>query len=312
MSLGLVHEITGRCNLSCTFCYNPWNIERTCPPELDPDANGALLERVLADSCAQWLTFTGGEPLLYDGLVQVMTHVHRRFPKVSLGLATNGILLPQRLEALVGAGLGYLEISLFAAESGTFAALAGGGGPAPAFQAVAAARARGVPVTVSTVLRAGLGRELEDLIRRAHALGAERMALNRFVARGRGRRHAQALSLSPAELDGLLSLSDRLARELDFPILVTTPVENCLLSHRHYPHLAFGPCACARSKWAIDPEGFLRCCELDDRRLGNLREQGFRELARAAAAEAFRQACRTPACGTCPALPRCGGGCRFA
>lgn len=310
MTLGFIHEITARCNLACAFCYNPWPRE-ALPPELDVEANRALLERLLEESGASWLTFTGGEPLLYEGLERVMACVHARFPKVRLGLATNGRLLPGRLEGLLAAGLGHVEISLFATEARNFARLAGGDGHGDAPHAIALARARGLSVTAATVLRRGMAEELGDILRMAHALGAERLALNRFVARGRGKAQAPELQPSLEELDALLTLADREAGRLGLPVMVTTPVEDCLLPHRRYPHLTFGPCVCARSKWVIDPEGFLRCCELDDSRLGSLQERSFRELVRAAGAEACRQANRMPSCGTCMALPRCGGGCRF-
>lgn len=310
MTLGFIHEITARCNLACAFCYNPWP-RAALPPELDVETNRALLERLLGESRASWLTFAGGEPLMYEGLERVMTSVHTRFPKVRLGLATNSRLLPGRLEGLLAAGLGHVEISLFAHEAQSFKRLAGRDGHGDAPHAIALARARGLSVTAATVLRRGMEDELAGIIRMAHAVGAERLALNRFVARGRGMDQAPAFQPSLEELDSLLGLADRLAGQLGFPVVVTTPVEDCLLPHRRYPHLTFGPCVCARSKWAIDPEGNLRCCELDDRRLGSLRERSFRELARTAEAEACRQAHRMPACGTCAALPQCGGGCRF-
>lgn len=310
MTLGFVHEITARCDLACVFCYNPWS-HGALPQELDAEANSALLARLLDETGASWLTFTGGEPLLYEGLERVMASVHARFPKVRLGLATNGRLLPGRLEGLLAAGLNHVEISLFARDARTFARLTGQDPWGKAPHAIALARARGLSVTAATVLLRGMEDDLEGLLRMAHALGAERVSLNRFAPRGRGSDQAPALLPDLRELDVLLARADRTAGHLGFPVAVTTPVEDCLLPHRRYPHLAFGPCLCAGSKWAIDPEGFLRCCELDDRRLGNLRERSFRELARAAEAVALRQARLDTACEACSALAGCGGGCRF-
>lgn len=310
MTLGFVHEITARCNLACAFCYNPWS-HGAPPRELDVKANCTLLERLLDETGAAWLTFTGGEPLLYEGLERVMATVHACFPKVRLGLATNGHLLPDRLEGLLAAGLDHVEISLFARDARTFTHLTGQDQWGKAPHAIALARARGLSVTAATVLLRGMEDDLEAILRMAHALGAERLSLNRFAPRGRGTDHVLALLPDLHELDVLLGTADRTAGQLGFPVAVTTPVEDCLLPHRRYPHLVFGPCVCARSKWAIDPEGFLRCCELDDRRLGNLRERSFRELARAAEAVALRQARMGAACEACSALAGCGGGCRF-
>ena len=311
MSLGLIHEITGRCNLRCAFCYNPWRLHEDPPAELGARENGEMLEAVLADSGAGWLTFTGGEPLLYEELGQVMTHVRRRFPAVRLGLATNGLLLPARLEGLQAAGLDYVEISLFTVEAATYAALSETDQHERPRHALALARSRGLATTAATVLRAGMEAELEDILRLAFALGADRVALNRFAPRGRGSAHAQWLAPTLEELDRLLAMADRVAGSIHLPILVTTPIEDCLLPHTRYPHLAFGPCVCGDSKWVIDPGGHLRVCELDDHLLGNLRTTPFADLARLPTVSRFRQAHRGSGCTACSSWTRCGGGCRF-
>lgn len=297
MTLGFIHEITGRCNLACAFCYNPWRADERTPSELSVGENGALLEAVLRDSGATWLTFAGGEPLLYEGLETVMQRVHQQFPKVRLGLATNGLLLPDRLESLVAAGLAFVEVSLTAEEA--------------ACRAIALSRTHGLAVTAAIVLHADLQERLEDLLRTAWALGADHLALNRFVPRGRGARHEAELGLTLMALNHLLTIADRVAGELGCAISVTTPVEDCLLPHTRYPHLAFGSCVCGASKWIIDPQGHLRVCELEALRLGDLRVTGFPELARHPAVARFRRETRSEACGTCTAQPHCGGGCRF-
>ncbi len=311
MSIGFIHEITGRCNLACTFCYNPWPTSGM-PEELSIEENCALLKRTLTDSKASWLTFTGGEPLLYEGLEEVMTFVHQHFPDIGLGLATNGVLLDaSRLDRLRTAGLGYVEISLVTSEVQVYRRLVGGDHPDRSRHALTLARSRGLATTAATVLRSGMENELEDLIHIAFALGANRIALNRFVARGRGL-HQAGLRPSLEELDRLLTTANRVGSELAYPIAITTPIEACLLPHERFPHLDFGPCICGESKWAIDSQGHLRTCELSEEILGDLKRERFTDLLESPRLGRFQGFSRSTACPGCRNTETCHGGCRFA
>lgn len=82
---------TRRCNLRCRHCYSS-----SSPQERDM-LDAALLFDAITDAAAlgyNWVSFSGGEPLLYRPLPQLLRHTQ------SLGLhtalATNGMLLNER------------------------------------------------------------------------------------------------------------------------------------------------------------------------------------------------------------------------
>ena len=104
------------CNLRCPYCL---------PAELFPDQHPfmapqqrlapAELLRLLGAFQALGLRkvkLTGGEPLLYPGLVELVAGIRRQLPELELGLITNGILLKPKLAALRDAGLDSVTISL--------------------------------------------------------------------------------------------------------------------------------------------------------------------------------------------------------
>lgn len=313
MPLGFVYEITPRCNLGCGFCYNVWR-QPGCdlPDELDPKTACRMLQRVLQDGDAQWLTFTGGEPLLYENLDSVIAFVRETFEHVRIGLATNATLLtPARLGRLIEAGIQYVEISLFAADNAGYRDITGVDTFDVVREAIAQVKSRNLPLTVASILSKPTAANLETVIDIAFALGADILALNRFVPTGRGRENEEAFSLSIAELDSLLTLADGKSEKLGLEISVTIPVENCILPHRRYPHLHFGRCVCGQDKWAIDPRGNLRTCEQNAEILGSLLDERFTSLRRLEAVESFRRQNATADCPQCTYYSNCGGACRF-
>jgi Fe-coproporphyrin III synthase len=98
---------TRRCNLRCLHCYS------SSGPEVKETLDAGLLKDFLSDAAAQGYTvagFSGGEPLLYQPLREVLEHARR------CGLITtvtsNGMLLDERRLAILAGAADLLAISL--------------------------------------------------------------------------------------------------------------------------------------------------------------------------------------------------------
>jgi MoaA/NifB/PqqE/SkfB family radical SAM enzyme len=99
---------TRKCNYACVHCDRP----------LDPNAPTApveMIRRAIEDLHAQfgkrWITFAGGEPLLYEGLVESIRAV--RPYSEGVNIVTNGSLMTKALAAELGdAGLDDYVLSL--------------------------------------------------------------------------------------------------------------------------------------------------------------------------------------------------------
>lgn len=88
------------CNLHCPFCHNP---ELVRPDLLDDEYNlslddviGQLLER---EGFIEAVTITGGEPLLYSGILDLVRGVKER-TSLSVKIDTNGTL-PRKLNEIL-------------------------------------------------------------------------------------------------------------------------------------------------------------------------------------------------------------------
>lgn len=93
------YYLTYRCNARCGFC----SIWRDTSIPASRESPVGVVCRNLGDACllgVKVVDFTGGEPLLYDGLPDVLAHAR----KIGLWttVTTNGILYPGRARELAG------------------------------------------------------------------------------------------------------------------------------------------------------------------------------------------------------------------
>ena len=100
--------ITDRCNLGCRYCYYHSGLRDKNGQDAKIEDNSLL--KKIADHF-QEVVLTGGEPLLYPHLNQVIAFLKRKGLKVAI--LTNGTLLNQKVfKSLVDLGLDELCVSL--------------------------------------------------------------------------------------------------------------------------------------------------------------------------------------------------------
>ncbi|MGD0838927.1 MAG: radical SAM protein [Polyangia bacterium] len=99
-------NVTWQCNLSCAYCSEHDNAKGHVP-------FADVIARI--DKCKELdvlhTDLIGGEPLLHPEIVELVRHVRAR--GMTTGMTTNGFLLtPDRLAALLDAGIGRMQISV--------------------------------------------------------------------------------------------------------------------------------------------------------------------------------------------------------
>jgi cyclic pyranopterin phosphate synthase len=112
-------SVTDRCNFRCVYC-------RSADPENYREREKILawpefehLARVFVGLGIRKIRVTGGEPLIRDGVEDFI----RRLSELGiedLSITTNGHLLAERIDGLVGAGLRRVNISLDSLDSAKF------------------------------------------------------------------------------------------------------------------------------------------------------------------------------------------------
>jgi len=95
-----------RCNLSCTYCNEFDDFSKPVPA-------AEIFRRIdrLKEFGTSIITLSGGEPLMYPRLDDIIRHIRKR--RIIAGMITNGYLLTrERIEGLNRAGLEHLQISI--------------------------------------------------------------------------------------------------------------------------------------------------------------------------------------------------------
>jgi cyclic pyranopterin phosphate synthase len=255
-------SLTDRCDLACVYC-RPSRRDGYLDSRLDESGWRAMLEG-LAQAGVRRIRFTGGEPLLYRPLEEVIAHA-ARLGFEDIALTTNATRLRERAPALRAAGLRRVTISLDSLDPQRFARLTRGGHLAEVRAGIdAAVAARFDELKVNcVVLRGENDDELEALVRFAWAHGIVPRFLE-VMAVGEGAR------LVPDHLVTVAQMREQLAALLEpAATLATDPNRGPAryLPSRHDQRLRVGFisgtsdtfCAgCDRLRVAAD--GFVRPC----------------------------------------------------
>jgi cyclic pyranopterin phosphate synthase len=146
-------SVTTRCNLRCTYCAaGTATADAGVPLSFDQIAR---VVRVAAALGVTKIKLTGGEPLLRDGLPDLVARL-ARIPGIrDVSLTTNGQLLAAHAVALHAAGLHRVTVALDTLDPAVYRALTGGD-LAPVLDGITAALRLFGEVRINCVVMAGV------------------------------------------------------------------------------------------------------------------------------------------------------------
>jgi cyclic pyranopterin phosphate synthase len=106
-------SLTDRCNLRSEYCMPAEGLEWLPTPEVLTDDEVVRLVRIGVEMLGiTEVRFTGGEPLLRKGLVDIVRRTKQLAPSPETSLTTNALGLPRTAGALADAGLDRVNVSL--------------------------------------------------------------------------------------------------------------------------------------------------------------------------------------------------------
>ena len=167
-------SLTDRCNLRCSYCMPAEGLEWLPDESVLTDDEVVRLVRIGIELLGiREVRFTGGEPLVRRGLVDIVRRTHEIDPTVETSLTTNALGLARVAPALAEAGLHRVNVSLDSIRQETFLAITRRDRLSDVLAGLAAARDAGLgPVKVNAVLMRGQNdQQAPELLRWAIAEG---------------------------------------------------------------------------------------------------------------------------------------------
>lgn len=104
--------LTRGCNLRCNFCYvkSAGYVEND---RIEYDDLKSIID-FCCEAKVKYIFFTGGEPLTYSRLPEILQYIKTKQYPMTTAIATNGVLLKdiELCRTLIDSGVGYIDVSM--------------------------------------------------------------------------------------------------------------------------------------------------------------------------------------------------------
>jgi GTP 3',8-cyclase len=193
-------SVTDRCNLRCVYCMPPEGVPWMPHSDILTFEEVERVVRATATVGLRKIRITGGEPLVRNDLVKLISRL-AAIPGIDdIAMTTNAILMSRFAESLAEAGLRRINVSLDTLRPDRFARITRGGSLDSVLRGIEAAERAGLtPIKINAVVLRGTNDdEVADLAR----LSLERAWHVRFI---------EAMPLEgnlPVEEDGFISADE--------------------------------------------------------------------------------------------------------
>lgn len=313
----VVFELTQACNQQCKFCYNHWkgtDDTKFVLHKSDYAKTKKVLQKLLSQAQVQSISFSGGEPMLFRRIHDLI--MLTRFHKTNVSVLTNGTLLGDLdLYAFNNLGVERIQIPLLSADAKVHDMLTqdAGSHQKSLYSIQKILHTNPEKLSVVLVLTKRNLFDLDQTLWLYDKLGIKSVLVNRFNVGGLGRKYKEELELSHEELRSAFEYINNFSQThpVRFYSGVCTPI--CILDPAMYPHISFSFCnkKVSERPITIDALGNVRFCNHSPTLLGNILEQHLTDIL--GNEEVNRYFNTTPDyCRACSSAELCGGGCRAA
>lgn len=159
-------SLTDRCNLRCKYCMPEKGVSKFPHHDMLTLEETYEILKAFVDLGIDKIRFTGGEPLVRKGAIDLISKVSKLDGIKDLAMTTNGTFLKEFAIPLKEAGLNRVNISLDTLDKDKYKNITRGGNIEDLFKGIDAAKNAGLtPIKINTVLIGGFNdNELEDLV----------------------------------------------------------------------------------------------------------------------------------------------------
>jgi cyclic pyranopterin phosphate synthase len=105
-------SVTDKCNLRCSYCIPPTGVEYLSHDNVLRNEEFVRFIEFFVKLGVKKIRFTGGEPFVRKGFIDILRETRELFPDVVLCITTNGVLLEEHLDDLQALDVRQLNVSL--------------------------------------------------------------------------------------------------------------------------------------------------------------------------------------------------------
>lgn len=296
-------EITPRCNLSCILCYEA--SEKAV--ELSPEKVNSIIQQIIECKPLS-VDIGGGEPLLKENIFTILKTLTDA--GLTVRLVTNGII--ERAEELKKVGVNSLQMS-FDGFKQDHEKIRGPNSYERSIESLKKYIRLGFDIGVTTVITSYNIKDIPEMAKYFHELGAKRFIPTRFVPTGRGELH-QELWVDEKATKDLHDKLKVLKKDLGAEFLRT----DCALDFFDGDDLDSGRVACTLGEKTIGikTNGDIGVCPFLPTVFGNIEKDRLLDVWNSKALNDLREAISADKlegkCVDCPEKAKkvCRGGCR--
>ncbi len=184
-------HLTGVCNLKCKHCYQE---EYSSKNDLSLEEQKQIVDNYfdyIEKYCMQpEISLTGGEPISYKYLFDLLTYIKERKSETRLFLLTNGTLINDEIiKKLKKINITRVQISLDGYNALTHDTIRGKGNFDKAIEAIKKLKANKIYTSVHCVIMESNINDIEKYVQLCSELNIDRLTFSRFVPIGNGNKN---------------------------------------------------------------------------------------------------------------------------
>lgn len=234
--------LTHGCNLRCDFCFEK-ETGYSSNEQLELSNLKQLID-LCGEAGVRYVFLTGGEPLTYPYLIDILQYIAGSHSSIIPTIATNGILLAdlKLCQQLSDNGLSYIDVSMKGGSGEEWKKITGCNGLASQLKAIRNLASTSIEFTCSMVVTQDNATKVCDTVQMAHENGARQFSFTFFIDNNgfEQKDHLYLNEHNPftlisafvSQIDRLCAITDEWWIEYSFPMCVYTEEQLQLLEGR--------------------------------------------------------------------------------